>query len=195
MSKLYAIPTTTALVRLRGGDRIKGEWAVEAQMQELGCRVYDSRTVDFVRKGKDRYARPEFRPALPGYVFADISDNLFSRAVHVEGAWGSALPIYQVEKRDKLKETPHDAAMRFFEALAEKRLEAERIKSRSDLVSQFDPGEPLKIIAGPFADMLVTFQRMIKSAHEMHPMIEGEMSLFGRQSPVRVDPLDVVKRT
>lgn len=192
-SRLYAIPTTTALIRTNG-ERIKGEWAVEIQMQEIGCKVYDSRTVEFIRKGKDRFARPEYRPALPGYVFADVPDDLFGRAVHVKGAWGSALPIYQVEKRNRLKETPHDAAMRFFALLEEKRAEAERIKSRSDLVAQFNPGEPLSIIAGPFADLLADFRRMVKTAHDTFPMIEADMHIMGRKTTIRLDPLDVAKR-
>ncbi|KZY05259.1 hypothetical protein A3721_15115 [Sulfitobacter sp. HI0023] len=183
------------MIRPPGGDRMKGEWAVEQQIKAMGCTVHDSRTVAFIRKGKDRYARPEYRPSLPGYVFAEIPDEAFGRAVHVQGAWGSALPIYQVENRNKLETTPYEAAMEFFAVLAEKREEAERIKRRADLVAGFDPGDPLEIISGPFKDLLVRFQRMVKTAHDMHPMIEGEMTLFGRQSPVRIDPLDVVKRS
>lgn len=194
-NRLYAIPTTTAPVRPMGGDRIKGEWAVEQQLREIGCTVHDSRTVEFVRKGKDRFARPEYKPALPGYVFADVPDDLFGRAVHVKGAWGSALPIYNVEKRKHLKETPHEAAMRFFASLEEKRAEAERIKTRSELVAQFDPGEPLAIIAGPFADLLADFRRMVKTAHDTFPMIESDMHIMGRKTTVRLDPLDVAKRT
>jgi transcriptional antiterminator NusG len=192
-NRLFAIPTTTALVRANG-ERIKGEWAVEVQMQEIGCKIYDSRTVEFIRKGKDRFARPEYRPALPGYVFADIPYDLFGRAVHVKGAWGSALPIYQVEKRNKLKETPHDAAMRFFASLEEKRVEAERIKSRADLVAEFDPGEPLNIISGPFAELLADFRRMVKTAHDRFPMIEAQMEIMGQKTTVKIDPLDVAKR-
>ena len=192
--RLYAIPTTTALIRPTGGDRVKGEWAVEAQMKEIGCMVYDSRTVEFTRKGKDRFARPEYKPALPGYVFADIPDHLFGRAVHVKGAWGSALPIYDIEARRKMRETPHDAAMKFFASLKSKRIEAERIKHRADLVAEFDPGEPLSIISGPFSDLLASFRRMVRAAHDAYPMIEAQMEIMGQKTTVRLDPLDVAKR-
>lgn len=192
--RLYAIPTTTALIRPIGGDRIKGEWAVEHQLRELGCTVYDSRAVQFVRKGKDRFARPEYVPVLSGYVFADVPDELFGRAVNVKGAWGSALPIYNRKNKNKLTETPHDALMRMFAELEEKRAEAERIKTRADLVSEFDPGEPLQIIAGPFCDMLADFQKMVKTAHDQFPMIKAQMEVMGQKTTVMLDPLDVAKR-
>lgn len=189
--KLYAIPVTTMLVRNRSGQRIKGEWAVEEAMSALGCSIHDTRTVEFLRKGKQRYATPEYRQALPGYVFASIPDELFGAAVHVKGAWGSALPIIQVQKKDKLTDTPYDQAMRFFAMLKEKRDEAERIKTRADLVAEFDPGEPLEILRGPFSEQLVTFQKMVHSAHDLFPKLRVEMEIMGRKTTVDVDPLDV----
>lgn len=191
--KLYAIPTTTALIRPIGGDRMKGEWAVEQQMTELGCKVHDTRSVEFKRKGKDRFATPEYQQALSGYVFSEIPDEIFGAAVHVKGAWGSALPIIKVTKRNHLAESPYDIAMRFFDMLKAKRAEAERIKERADLVAEFDPGDPLEILKGPFCEQLVTFQKMVHHAHEMFPKLRVEMELMGRKTTVDVDPLDVRK--
>lgn len=188
--KLYAIPVTTNLIRVNG-TRIRGEWAVEHAMEQIGCKIHDSRTVEFLRKGKQRYATPEYLPALPGYVFAEIPDEVFGAAVHVKGAWGSALPIIQMQKRLHLTETPHDIAMRFFARLKSKRDEAERIKTRADLVAEFDPGDPLEILRGPFMEQLGTFQKMVHSAHEMFPKLRVEMELMGRKTMVDVDPLDV----
>ena len=118
MSNLYAIPTTTGMIT-HNGHRERGEWAVERQLREMGAEPHDTRSVVFKRAGKRRYAEPEFEPALPGYVFASIPDEVFGKAVHAKGAWGSALYV-QPRKGDG--PCPCRAVMAFVAVLAQKRL-------------------------------------------------------------------------
>lgn len=186
---LYAIPTTTGKVR-HDGERIRGEWAVEKALEAMGCTVHDQRAVEFKRKGKKRFPELIYSPCLPGYVFAEIPDDIFGRAVHVAGAFGSALPI---PKGQNPEYCPTAAVMRFLYRLATKRKEAERCEGNATMAQAFEMGEPLQILAGPFADQLAKFSGVVHRAHDMHPKIKLDMEVMGQRVPIEIDPLDVRK--
>mgnify|MGYP000259025892 CR=1 FL=1 len=56
---------------------------------------------------------------------------------------------------------------------------------------QFQPGQALEILSGPFMERIVSFGRMIQGAHDLHPMIEAKGDFMGQQTTFKIDPLDV----
>ncbi len=53
------------------------------------------------------------------------------------------------------------------------------------------PGQALEVLEGPFKERMLRFQRMVQAAHDMHPVIEADIEVFGQVARVKVDPLDV----
>ncbi len=55
---------------------------------------------------------------------------------------------------------------------------------------QFKPGGALEILSVPFCEMMLDFKRMVQETGDRYPMVEGEVSVFGRATKLRMSPLD-----
>jgi hypothetical protein len=60
-------------------------------------------------------------------------------------------------------------------------------------MQSYTPGDLLEVICGPFAGTVMAFGRMVERGAVMAPEIEATMTLFGRESTVRLDPLSIKK--
>ncbi len=66
---------------------------------------------------------------------------------------------------------------------------AERVDANSRAsVTEYKQGQSLRVVSGPFADMLVTFDKLVKSPHDRWQRIAGTTA---GGMPVTFDPLDV----
>ncbi len=180
----YLIATTSKHIRpFPGHDKERGEWAVERQLRHLGCDTICPVRIDFKRAGKRRYADPVRAPYLPGYVFAEIPAETFTRAANATGAMSSFMAVTPQEMRNHVRP--------FFAACEEEREKAEAIIARNDRAAmlQFTPGQAVEILQGPFAGRVATFMRLVMAAD--FPRLECEMDIFGAKLPIEVDPLFV----
>ena len=69
---------------------------------------------------------------------------------------------------------------------------AQKVSANSKAeIAEYKKGQQIEAISGPFAEMLITFNRVVKQQHDAYPRIEGMVSMLGGQVPVLFDPLDV----
>lgn len=181
----YLCVTATRLISpFPGAEKIRGDFAVAAQLAEMGIRAHAPRKIEFKRQGKRRYADAIQTAYLPGYVFAQIPVHRFLDAIHVKGMGRNLMAIAPQEVREHV--------LPFIDAASAEEAEALRIRARNDHAEMcgFVAGQALEIISGPFMERAVSFRRMIRNA-EGWAEIEAEAALFGQSVRVRIDPLDV----
>lgn len=204
MTWYLGITTTKKIPPFPGAEKERGELAVVRQLTALGIEAHAPVRIDFVRKGKRRYAEPETEMLLPNYVFADIADHQFFDAVQARGLSPSLMAISRGDIH---------GVLRFIRDAEEKKAEAEAIIAELDraraieeakerraaeakaraAMCQFEPGEALMVLSGPFKEQVVRFTRMVNQAHERHPMVGFEREMFGATVSGMIDPLDVRK--
>ena len=165
---LWVIATTTG-----------HEQDVQEQLEALGIMCSVPLRVDLIRQGKRRRPDVVERAYLPGYAFAWFGDgdwHMVKAAKHVRTMMGVSA---QAER----------LVMAFLN-----RVEADYLERMMQIeaglrVDEYNPGDLLQIMTGPFAGQLARFTRMLETAHDVFPVIEAEVQLFGRAARVRVDPI------
>lgn len=167
--------TSTYLLYARSGR----EFDVATDLQDMGIAAWCGRVIQWKRVGKDRRPRPMEEPALPNYIFAEMTPTQFYAPRAVKHLSPTMTMLTHASERGYL----------CFRRIVEAEFEIADRKRRSAevVVEPFDPGEALEIIGGPFADMCGKFRRVVQMAHLMHPKIEMDMNGI----PVQVDWLDV----
>ncbi|MEP0147090.1 hypothetical protein [Pseudophaeobacter sp.] len=185
MTWYLGITTTRLIAPTPGAEKERGEFAVERQLRALGLQAHAPRKIEFKRVGKKRYPDPVTSAYLPSYIFAEIPAAKFAAAIQCNGLRPTMMAIPQQEVRRHV--------LSFIDRVAAENMEAERIVASRDRAAmcQFKPGQALEVFEGPFKDRILHFQRMVQAAHDMHPMIEAEVEIFGRAVRVKADPLDV----
>lgn len=185
MTWYLGITTTRLIAPTPGAEKERGEFAVERQLRALGLQAHAPRKIEFKRQGKKRHAEPVTSAYLPGYIFAEIPVEKYARAIQSRGLNPSLMLVTPCEVRRHIRP--------FLEKVAEENAEAQRIIESRDRAAmcQFEPGAALEVLAGPFENRRLSFTRMIQAAHDLHPMIEGQLQMLGRSVRVQVDPLDV----
>lgn len=181
------ITTTRLIAPFPGAEKIRGEWAVKAQLEALGIEAHAPEKITFRRSGKKRRPEPVHEVALPGYIFADIPAEKYFRAIECTGLSRTLMAVHPAEVRAHVQP--------FIAEAARKAAEAHEIIERNDRtrMAEYSPGDALSITTGPFAGQIVQFRRMVESAGATFPEIEAEAELFGRATRVKIDPLDVRK--
>lgn len=167
------------------GERILKQFYVEREVNRIsGVECYLPMKIEFMRRGKDRYAKPEYLPRWKNYLFIDVPDDLFGKVIETKYLARQMQPFNRADT----------AAMPDMKRSTEQAIaDAERIIANQDAFSEYEIGTRLKIIDGTFEDKTMVFQKMIKRANDFFPRIVGEAELFGRKTRVEVDPLSVRK--
>lgn len=164
-----------------GYARTGSETAAEAAICDLGiaCRVPVQVTSQ--RRGKRRYAEAVITPALPNYVMIRATPDEWHQLRGVKHLRGTMLPVSAhagAALAKWIERTSADYATRIAQIEAGQRVE------------EYLPGEILRLTAGPFADVLGRFRRLVERGDDI-PLIEAEVTAFGRVVNVRADPLQV----
>lgn len=161
------------------------EQTVQEQLEALGLTCSVPLVAEAKRRGKNRYAELVERPYLPGYAFA----------------WFGA------EDWHTIKQAKHVRTMMGVSAQSERlvlafldRVEADYMERSAQIlagqkVAEYNPGDLLQIMTGPFAGQLARFTRMLETAHDVFPLIEAELDVFGQVAKVRVDPIAARRAT
>ena len=155
------------------------EFTVADDLRLIGIDVWCGRVIRWKRKGKDRRPEAYEEPALPNYLWAEMTAQQFYAAQKVK----HLSPTMQM--------VPHSATagLQRFQRMADdafKAQDAARRKAEAPL-PEFDVGQALKLVGGPFADMVVKFRGVINASDALRRQIEAD-GPFGR---IRVDPFDV----
>ena len=186
MTWYLGITATKLIAPAMGAAKIRGEFAVEAQLRAAGIEATAPRRIEFKRLGKKRQPQPVESAWLPGYVFANIPADRYAEVIATtKGLSPTLMAIHSTEMRENVQP--------FLRMAAAKLEEAEQIIDRKDRAAmvQFNPGDGIEIVGGPFFDRAATFLRMVSAAGSDFPMVEAEVEMFGGRVPVKLDPLHV----
>lgn len=169
--------TATYLLYAKSGK----EFQVADDLRLIGIDAWAGRVIRWKRKGKDRRPEAYEEPALPNYLWASMT----------------AAQFYHAQKVKHLSPTirlvPHSATagLQKFQRMADAAFrEQDEARRRAEApLPEFDVGQALKLVGGPFSDMVVTFRGIINATDALNRQIEAD-GPFGR---MRVDPFDVRK--
>ncbi len=177
------------------------EFALVEDCEVLGISAIAPRKVEAVRTGNKRYPEPRVTPYLGNYVFitATAEEYYWVRDIKyvrdfmgVPPAWVPKIADFcDVIERDFIVRSAEidraQAVMRDAEASKAQR------RAAMLLMQHYQPNDLLEVIVGPFAGAIMSFGKMVERAGSMTPEIEANMTLFGRVSTVRLDPLHIKK--
>lgn len=153
------------------------EFAAQEEAEALGVTAYVPRRVDLIRQGKRRRPDVVERPYLPNYVFIQATDEQWHwlrDSKHFRSIMGIP-PASAPSVMAFIDRVERDFAARMAQIEAGER------------VSEYNPGDLLQIIAGPFAGQLATFRKVAEAAD--NPIIIAETEMMGQIVRVTVDPI------
>lgn len=156
------------------------EFDAQEEAETLGLWAAVPRRVDLIRQGKRRRPDAIVSPYLDNYVFVEADAtgwHWLKGSKHVRSLMG--VPPQEVAKvQSFIAKVESDYAQRMAQIEAGER------------VSEYEPGDLLQIITGPFAGTIAAFRRVAEGAG-MFPDLVLEQEIFGRAVRMRVDPLAV----
>lgn len=161
-------------------------WVVE-ELRRMGIEAWCGKRIDFKRLGKSRTAEGITSPALPGYLFIDMSHERMFEVTSVD----HIAPTLQLLSRQDLDGAPGKPGLNEFKAAAEADFKAaERVdgNKRAD-VAEYVKGQRLRIMSGPFMDMFATYEKMVRAPDVGWQKVSASVEGIG--GIVTFDPLDV----
>ena len=126
-----------------------------------------------VKEGKKREVQERI---FPGYVMIkmDLNDNTFSCVRHTPGVTGF---VGTVAKPIALNENEVQAILQY------------SLQEAPKFKTEFSVSEAVKIVDGPFADFVGTVNKIDEDQGKLTVLV----SIFGRETPVELDFLQVSK--
>lgn len=152
----------------------KKEHQVNTYLQGQGVVTY----LPTVRRKVRRRDRPDRMVYFPCYLFARLD---FDRMPHSSVAW-----MPGVRRIIGAGEQPLIVADEVVD-LVRRRLAAKEEEG----YSEFQAGDPVRIISGPLRDLNAMFDRPVSAAERVRVLLE----VMGRMTTVEVDVSDIVKTT
>ena len=159
------------------------EMDVQEAYEAVGLECHVPRRVDVKRAGNRRRPDVVVSAYLPNYVFIWAADHQYAwmkDVKHVRSIMGIG-PGSERAVRAFISRVESDFAARMSQIEA------------SERVAEYNPGDLLQIITGPFAGQVARFTRMVEGANDIFPSVFASMDLMGRETGVRLDPLHVRK--
>lgn len=167
------------VIHTYSGHENKAASALKQRIETMGLTdkifevVVPTRNIVQVRHGKKEEMKEKI---FPGYMLVRMSldDQSWLAVRTTQGVTGF---VAAGNKPTPISEKEVEAIMRFM------KLEAPKFKAK------FTTGEAVKIVDGPFADFLGT----VESIDEAKGKVKVLVSIFGRETPVELDFLQVAK--
>ena len=173
------IPGQWYVVHTYSGHENKAAEALKQRIEtmNLGKKIFEvivpTRNIVLVRHGKKQETKEKI---FPGYILVRMTlDDESWLAVRTTP--GVTAFVGAGNKPTAISDKEVEAIMRF------SRLEAPKFKTK------YSKGEAVKIIDGPFADFLGTVEAIDEDKGKVKVLI----SIFGRETPVELDFLQVAK--
>lgn len=167
------------VIHVQSGQEMKVKEALRQRIKSLGVvdRIFDIivplRDTVVVRKGKKKKVKEK---VFPGYILVKmiLDDDTWLVVRTTQGVTGF---VGAGTKPTPISEKEVEAIMKFVEQ------EHPRFKTKLSV------GEAVKIKEGPFADFLGTVQEVDEERGKVKVLV----SIFGRETPVELDFLQVEK--
>lgn len=160
-------------------ERVAASIRQRADAMNIGARVWEiivpTREAITVRRGKKEEIKEK---VLPGYILIKmVLDDESWLVVRTTPGVTSFVGTSSGSKPAPLSDSEAAAILKFSEQAAPK------------FKTQISAGQPIKIIDGPFADFLGTVQ----SVDDLRGKVKVLVSIFGRETPVELDFLQITK--
>ncbi|MGB9707661.1 MAG: transcription termination/antitermination protein NusG [Microgenomates group bacterium] len=167
------------VIHIQSGYEQKTKQALEQRIKSLGVedKIFDivipMREVVVVKKGKKTKQKEK---VFPGYILVKmiLDDDSWLVVRTTEGVTGF---VGAGLKPTPISEKEVEAIMKFVE------------QEQPKFKAKFSVGEAVKITQGPFTDFLGT----IEAIDEERGKVRVLVSIFGRETPVELDFLQVAK--
>lgn len=169
----------TGEINYLGYAKAGHEFEVQDELRDMGIHAWAGRVIRWKRTGKKRYPEPHEEPALPNYLFLALTPETFYQAQSVRFLASTMIMLGTLDRRGLVSFQGNVQAA--YE-------EQDRLRRNAEMPrAEFNAGEQIEIIGGPFADKIATFRRVIERSGMYHPKLEAEISGIRLQ----LDPLDV----
>lgn len=164
------------------------EFAAKDQVQQAGYACTVPRQVNLVRHQKRRRPDVVVSPFLPNYIFIHGEEAAFHAVKNIKEIRPTMRFVGANEAR--LLQAFIDRVEADFAARMEQIEAGER-------VSEYQPGDLLTLMTGPFAGQLATFRRIVERPGAAFPMIEADVTvrLLGKPVVAVVDPINAKRAT
>ena len=171
---------------------IRKQFWVQEELRRIGVKAWVGKRVEFKRLGKDRDWTRFDVPALPNYIVLDMDPKQMFEATEVEHLSPTLMMVagHDLHGRPGTKAKPaHRGLEGFISDIEADFSAAERVDANSRAsVTEYKQGQQLRVISGPFADMLVTFDKLVKAPHDQWQSLSVELP-SGMKA--KFDPLDI----
>lgn len=165
-----------------GGEKIRKEFYVQQELNDMGVTNYLPRHIEFKRVGRKRYAEPFENPLLPNYIFVDTPAERFLEVLGVKYLPG---PLMALSRADVA------ALGAFRDEVDQQYAKARRAAENREAIAEYIRGQKLEVMDSRFEGSILKFRRMVQRAHDMYPKVEASMEMMGREVIAELDPLDV----
>ena len=160
------------------------EFEVSEDINKL-CECWCGRVIDVKRLPKRHKADAITKPKLPNYLFIHLPAEVFYKVQEVRHLY----PTFSELTRRDVKDF-----MRFKETVDEEYQEALRfVANTTGTLEEFKAGQQLTELTGRFGDKCLTYHRMIRHTHDPYARVLASIPMFGRETMVELDPIDVAK--
>lgn len=171
---------------------IRKQFWVQAELARLGIKAWCGKRVEFKRLGKDRDWTRFDVPALPNYIVLDMDPSQMYLATDVEHLMPVLMPVagHDLTGRPGTKTRPAHRGLNGFISDVEADFSAaERVDANSRAsVTEYRKHQQLRVISGPFTDLMVIFDRLVKVPHGKWQALSVIMP---NGIEAQFDPLDV----
>ena len=179
------------------------EFDARDALADLGITAIVPRQVNFLRQASKRWPEPVTTPALPNYIFLSLTDHQWHTAARANLISRTAIAISDAQWQTHIlrfaAQTETDYADRleaFSRAVAERkaaRAAQRAAKAHPAPIPAYNPGEVLRITAGPLLNQIATFSRMIQDAETLAPIVEAEINIMGTVTRAKL-PIAAVRK-
>ncbi len=168
-----------------GSAKSGREFEVRDAISELGAFAWVAREFRVVRPPKTHKFVPSVRPLLIRYVFIECDDATWHEVREVKHLASTLLAVPASSARCHLRP--------FMERVDADFRDREARHAAGERLDAYQPGDLLRVLAGPLADQLVRFEAVVAGASDLEDKLRARMDLLGGAVPVTLDPLHVVK--
>lgn len=166
------------------------EFEAADEISEL-IECWCGKVMEFKSPGKKRKIKAVTKPKLPNYLFLNMPAETFWK---VQTCSKYLYPTFSLLTTSDLRGSKgHIGFLEFRDRVDEEYRQAERIRMQTDpdKLEQYVKGQKLTEITGRFSDRLLVYHGMIQQAHDLYPKVQAYTEMFGRETLVSLDPLDV----
>lgn len=171
------------------------EFEVEASIEALGLWASAPKALRKKRVGRTKRDVVFYdAPYVPNFLFADIPAQQFLDCLEIKNLAPTLCPIPPAEWRGGLdpKGNQRKGVVHFLDQVQQEYDARDRQRENLEAPAwEFESGQALEILSGPFKGFMATFRRMVEHSHHPFPKVHADAEVFGRTTPFEIDPLDV----